>query len=103
MYQKRVLLADDHAIVRFGVREILKPSFGLEIVAEAEDGKQAIDLILEQQPDIAILDYSLPLINGLEVTRQLTSARPSLRGDVFMSAPIIRSTRSVCLGKPLLR
>ena len=83
MYQKRVLLADDHAIVRFGVREILKPSFGLEIVAEAEDGKQAIDLILHEQPDVAILDYSLPLINGLEVTRQVKARGSKVEVIIF--------------------
>jgi DNA-binding NarL/FixJ family response regulator len=71
MNRKQVLLADDHAIVRCGVRAILEPRIDLEIVAEAEDGKQAIELILAEEPDIAILDYSLPLIDGLEVTRQV--------------------------------
>lgn len=71
MKPKRMLLADDHAIVRWGVRAILESRPDVEIVAEAEDGKQAIELILKEQPDIAILDYSLPLIDGLEVTRQV--------------------------------
>ncbi len=71
MKPKRVLLADDHEIVRQGVRAMLEQRTDVEIVAEAEDGKQAIELILKEQPDIAILDYSLPLIDGLEVTRQV--------------------------------
>jgi len=68
---KRILLADDHEIVRDGVRAILESRADLEVIAEAEDGKRAIELISQQQPDVAIVDYSLPLINGLEVTRQV--------------------------------
>jgi DNA-binding NarL/FixJ family response regulator len=71
MKPKRILLADDHAIVRSGVRAMLETRDDIEIVAEAEDGKQAIELILKEKPDVAILDYSLPLLDGLEVTRQV--------------------------------
>jgi DNA-binding NarL/FixJ family response regulator len=71
MKSKRIMLADDHAIVRSGVRAMLETRDDIEIVAEAEDGKQAIELILKEKPDVAILDYSLPLLDGLEVTRQV--------------------------------
>lgn len=71
MKLKRIVLADDHDIVRCGIQGMLATRNDLEFVGEAEDGKQAIELILQEEPDIAIVDYSLPLINGLEVTRQV--------------------------------
>jgi DNA-binding NarL/FixJ family response regulator len=83
MKPKRMLLADDHAIVRCGVRAILQSRTDLEIVAEAEDGKQAIELILKEQPDIAILDYSMPLIDGLEVTRQVRARGSKVEIIIF--------------------
>jgi DNA-binding NarL/FixJ family response regulator len=69
MANKRILIADDHEIVRSGLRSILEAHEGWEVVAEAETGTDAIKLIVETSPDIAIVDYSLPLINGIEVTR----------------------------------
>ena len=71
MPQKRILIADDHEVVRSGLRSILQAREGWEVVAEADNGKDAITLIVEKTPDVAIIDYSLPLINGVEVTRSI--------------------------------
>lgn len=71
MPSKRILIADDHEVVRSGLRSILQMHEGWEVVAEADNGKDAIALIVEKQPDVAIIDYSLPLINGVEVTRSV--------------------------------
>ena len=68
---KRILIADDHEVVRSGLRSILEAHPTWEVVAEVDNGKDAITAILENTPDVAILDYSLPLINGIEVTRSV--------------------------------
>ena len=67
----RILIADDHDVVRRGLRAILESRPGWTVVAEASDGKQAIDQALQTKPDVAIIDYGLPLLNGSEVTRQI--------------------------------
>ena len=71
MTPKRILIADDHEVVRSGLRAILEAHRGWEIVAEVDNGKDAITAIIENKPDVAIVDYSLPLINGVEVTRSI--------------------------------
>jgi DNA-binding NarL/FixJ family response regulator len=68
---KSILIADDHEVVRSGLRSILEGHEGWNIVGEAGNGKDAISLILDKAPDVAIVDYSLPLINGVEVTRSV--------------------------------
>lgn len=67
----RVLLADDHAIVREGLRAILSREADIQIVAEAGDGREALRLAQETKPDVAALDLSMPLLNGLEAARQM--------------------------------
>jgi DNA-binding NarL/FixJ family response regulator len=71
MTATRMIIADDHEVVRSGLRAILETHKGWEIVAEADNGKDAIALIIEHKPDVAVIDYSLPLINGIEVTRSI--------------------------------
>lgn len=68
---KRIVIADDHEVVRSGLRSILESHDGWDVVGEAENGRDAINLILDKAPDVAIVDYSLPLINGVEVTRSV--------------------------------
>jgi DNA-binding NarL/FixJ family response regulator len=68
---KSILIADDHEVVRSGLRAILESHEGWQVVAEAANGKEAIALAVEKSPDVAIVDYSLPLINGVEVTRNI--------------------------------
>lgn len=69
----RILIADDHEVVRFGLRQILEAQANWEVVAEAGDGKDAVAKAIETKPDVCVVDYSLPLMNGLEVTRQIRS------------------------------
>ena len=68
---KTILIADDHDVVRSGLRAILESHEGWEVVAEADNGKDAIALAVEKSPNVAIVDYSLPLINGIEVARNI--------------------------------
>lgn len=65
----RVLLADDHAIVRAGIRQVLAYASDIQVVAEASDGDAARDLIKQHQPDVAVLDIQMPKASGIEVTR----------------------------------
>ena len=73
----RVLLADDHKIVRAGIRAILEQAGDIEVVAEAEDGEEARALIQKHVPDVAVLDIQMPKMSGIEVTRWV---RANLRG-----------------------
>jgi two-component system response regulator NreC len=69
----RILIADDHAIIRGGLRALLAHEPGFEIVAEASDGRQAVELAERELPNVAILDISMPILNGLEAARQISS------------------------------
>jgi DNA-binding NarL/FixJ family response regulator len=72
----RILIADDHEVVRSGLKTILEGRSGWQVVAEVADGKEAIVKALEAKPDVAIVDYSLPVMNGIEVTRQIRTRSP---------------------------
>jgi len=74
----RILLADDHALVRRGLRLILDAHPDLEVVAEASDGAEAVRLALENHIDLAILDISMPRMTGLQAVRELHQRRPEL-------------------------
>lgn len=67
----KVLLADDHSIVRAGLRRIIEDAGDIEVVAEADDGREAIQLVREHAPDVAVVDISMPGLDGLEVISQL--------------------------------
>ena len=73
-----VLLADDHAIVREGVKRILMAEPDLEVVGEAEDGVQAVEQAKQLKPDVAVLDISMPRMNGIEATKQIKAALPDI-------------------------
>ncbi len=79
----RILIADDHAVVRSGVRRILEGQRNWSVVAEAANGKEAIAEAIATNPDIAILDHSLPLIDGIEVTRQIRQRVPNVEVLIF--------------------
>jgi DNA-binding NarL/FixJ family response regulator len=79
----RILIADDHDVVRAGLRSILSSQPGWEVVAEASDGKEAIDRALSTRPDVAVIDYSLPTVNGIEATRQIRTRLPSVEVLIF--------------------
>jgi DNA-binding NarL/FixJ family response regulator len=68
---KRILIADDHETVRSGLRAVLERRAGWEVVAEAHNGKEAVARVIEKQPDVAIVDYSMPFMTGVEVARRI--------------------------------
>jgi NarL family two-component system response regulator LiaR len=74
----RVLLADDHAMVREGTREILEHYPDLDVVGEAEDGNQAVQLTCQLQPDVVLMDIGMPRLNGIEATRQIKTQCPKI-------------------------
>jgi DNA-binding NarL/FixJ family response regulator len=79
----RILIADDHAVVRSGLRSILEAHEGWHVVAEACDGREAVSKAVETQPDVAIIDYSLPMMNGVDATRQIRARVPSAEVLIF--------------------
>ncbi len=74
----RVLIADDHAVVREGTRRMLEQEGDMEVVGEAVDGEEAVELADETKPDVAIVDISMPKLDGIEATRQIKSRCPSV-------------------------
>jgi len=71
------LIADDHALVRAGIRALLEKVTTVEVVAEAADGREALDLIKKHQPHVVLMDIGMPGINGLEATRRLGKSSPA--------------------------
>ena len=74
----RILLADDHALVRQGTRELLDKQADLEVIAEAGDGREAVQLAIKKRPDVVIMDFAMPFLNGIEATRQIKAVAPSI-------------------------
>lgn len=79
MAKLRILLGDDHTLLRHGLRKILQERSEWEVVAEAGDGREAVRQTLALRPDVAILDIGMPLMNGIEATRQIIKRLPDLR------------------------
>lgn len=75
----RVLLVDDHVLVRHGVRILLEAEDDLVVVGEAPEGRQAVELATALRPDVVVMDVAMPLLNGIEATRQILEAVPSTR------------------------
>jgi two-component system, NarL family, response regulator NreC len=78
MARLRIVLGDDHTLVRQGIRKILEEQREWQVVAQASNGREAVSQILEHEPDVAILDIGMPLLNGIEATAQVTRRLPSL-------------------------
>jgi len=74
-----VLLADDHKIMRAGLRSLLEKTANVSVVAEADDGRQAVKLATQLRPDLVIMDISMPKLNGVEATRQIMAALPDTK------------------------
>jgi len=79
MKKLRILLADDHTLVRQGLRRILEEEPEWEVVAEAHDGREAVLQTVELKPDVAILDIAMPNLNGTEATRQIVRRAPEVQ------------------------
>lgn len=75
----QLLLVDDHELVRAGIRRILDDTLGMQVIAEASSGEEALQLVREKQPDIVIMDVNMPGIGGMETTRKLIQIDPGLK------------------------
>jgi DNA-binding NarL/FixJ family response regulator len=94
MASLRLLVADDHDVVRKGVRALLEEQPGWEVVAEASNGREAVEKAKLLQPDVTILDLSMPELNGLEAARDILKSVPTkvLILTIHDSEPLIRQT-----------
>lgn len=81
----RVLLVEDHMVVREGLRALLQAEGDIKVVGEAETGRQAVELTRKLRPDVVVMDIAMPLLNGLEATRQIRKVQPGAR-VVILSA-----------------
>jgi len=87
MGRVRILLADDHIMVRQGLRKVLEEQRDWEVVAEAGNGREAVRLVEQHRPDVAILDVAMPQLNGIEATRQITKKNSGTRVLVLSMYP----------------
>src|SRR6266851_7331352 len=78
-----ILLADDHDVMRRGLRHLVEEQPGWEVCAEATTGRQAVELAKQHKPDVAVLDITMPELNGLEATRQIKKALPKIEILIF--------------------
>lgn len=79
MSKIKVLLAEDHTIVRKGLRSLLDNETEIQVVGEAEDGQQAIQKTVQMRPDVVVMDITMPVLNGLEATRQIKKLYPQVK------------------------
>jgi DNA-binding NarL/FixJ family response regulator len=103
----RTLLADDHTLVRAGIRGLLQGFQGVEVVGEAEDGHEALRLAESLRPDVVLLDIGMPGLNGLEVAGRLATLDPSIRVLILSMHTseeyVLRALRAGCAGYLLKR
>jgi DNA-binding NarL/FixJ family response regulator len=85
MERIRIVLADDHTVVRQGLRALLTAEPDIEIVGEAENGREAVKLVRDLQPHVAVIDIAMPVLNGMEATRQITRMYPGTRVVILSS------------------
>ena len=80
-----VLLADDHTVVRQGLRALLEAEEDMNVVGEAENGRQAVQMAKRLQPDVVVMDIAMPSLNGLEATRQISRESPKSKVLILSS------------------
>ena len=88
MEKVRILVADDHAVVRRGLILVLRQEAGCEVVGEACDGVEAVALAVAQQPDMALLDWKMPRLDGLKAAAQIKARAPAVRTLILTGAPV---------------
>lgn len=95
----RIMLVDDHAVVRAGFRRLLEQEAGIRVVAEAESGERAYQLYVEHGPDVVVLDLSMPGVSGFEIIRRITERQPDAKILVFsMHEDASLAVRAIQLG-----
>src|SRR2546428_13965983 len=77
MKKVRILLADDHTVMRAGLRALLERQPNLEVVGEAENGRQTVQLSASLRPDVVVMDIGMPILNGIEATKEIVNQRPA--------------------------
>lgn len=75
----RILLADDHEVMRDGLRSLLNSQPGMEVIAEAASGREAVELAVKKKPDVIIMDINMPNLSGIEATRQIVASVPKVK------------------------
>ncbi len=91
----RILIADDHEMIRRGLRDILEQHEGWQVCAEASNGRQAVELAEKTRPDVAVLDLAMPELNGLEATRRIKKALPRTEVLIFTMHEMEEQVRDV--------
>ena len=79
MSKTKVLLVDDHTIVRQGIKALLDTQEGIEVVGEAEDGREAIEKAKQMAPNVIVIDITMPNLNGIEATLQIKKINPKIK------------------------
>ncbi|MDF2984320.1 MAG: DNA-binding response regulator [Devosia sp.] len=79
----RILIADDHHVVRSGLKTVLQAQPGFEVIGEASNGQEAVEMAIKLKPDVIILDYSMPVRNGVEATREIRKRLPRTEVLIF--------------------
>lgn len=93
----RVMLVDDHKMFRDGLRGLINAEPGMEVVGEAVDGKEAVEMARRLSPDVVVMDISMPVMNGIEAMRHLIRQNPKVRVimlSMYSSGPLVRSVLS---------
>ena len=90
----RVLIVDNHAVVRAAIRELLEGTDGIATVGEAVDGREAVDLAMSVRPDVVLMDVAMPTLSGLEATRLLVNQRPDIRVLMFSAEARLKVVRA---------
>jgi DNA-binding NarL/FixJ family response regulator len=97
-----VLIADDHAVVRDGLRSMMEIDSSIKVIGDAGDGREAVDKVAELRPDIAIVDIAMPELNGIDATRRIVQACPTTRVIILSmyssTEHIVRALRAGALG-----
>jgi two-component system, NarL family, invasion response regulator UvrY len=95
----RIMLVDDHAVVRAGFRRLLEQEAGIRVIAEAESGERAYLLYVEHTPDVVVMDLSMPGVSGFEIIRRITERQPTAKILVFsMHEDASLAVRAIQLG-----